>query len=79
MDMQIYKNFKLNERLTFGIGMQAFNVFNHPNYSVPDVNLFDGTFGQITEMAGTPTSPYGNFLGFDSGPRLVQLTGKVTF
>jgi hypothetical protein len=79
MDMQLYKTFKLTERLTFGLGAQAFNVFNHPNLSIPDNNVASGTFGQILSMAGTPTSPYGNFLGFDSGPRLVQITGKVTF
>jgi hypothetical protein len=26
-----------------------------------------------------PTSPYGNFLGFDSSVRVVQLTAKLTF
>jgi hypothetical protein len=28
---------------------------------------------------GVPSSPYGNFLGFDSSPRVVQLTAKFTF
>lgn len=79
VDMQLYKTFKLTERLNFGVGAQAFNVFNHPNFGIPDNGLGDPTFGMITSMAGTPTSPYGNFLGFDSGPRLVQLTGKITF
>ena len=77
--MQLYKTFKVTERLTFGLGAQAFNVFNHPNYAVPDSGFGDATFGNILSLAGTPTSPYGNFLGFDSAPRLVQLTGKVTF
>jgi hypothetical protein len=30
-------------------------------------------------MQGTPTSPYGNFLGFDSSPRVMQLTAKLVF
>ncbi len=79
MDMQLYKTFHLTERLLFGFGAQAFNVFNHANFNIPDNGLGDSTFGQILNMTGTPTSPYGNFLGFDSGPRLVQITGKVTF
>jgi hypothetical protein len=79
VDMQLYKTFKIAERITFGLGAQAFNVLNHPNYAVPDNGFGDATFGKILQMAGTPTSPYGNFLGFDSAPRLVQLTGKVTF
>jgi hypothetical protein len=53
--------------------------FNHPNLAVPDSGFGDPTFGNILQMAGTPTSPYGNFLGFDSAPRLVQVTGKITF
>ncbi len=79
VDMQVFKTFKIAERLTLGVGAQAFNVFNHPNYAVPDSGFGDATFGNILQMAGTPTSPYGNFLGFDSAPRLVQITGKVTF
>src|SRR5271166_938829 len=33
MDMSLYKTFKLGERVQFGVGAQAFNVFNHPNFS----------------------------------------------
>ncbi len=79
MDMALYKNFALKERFHLGIGMNAFNVFNHPNFAIPDQNLGDSTFGQITSTVGVPTSPYGNFLGFDSSVRVVQLTAKITF
>ena len=79
MDMALFKNFKLTERLNFGIGAQAFNVLNHPNFANPDSGYGDATFGQITGMLGTPTSPYGNFLGFDSSPRVLQVSGKITF
>ncbi|MBV8808983.1 MAG: TonB-dependent receptor [Acidobacteriaceae bacterium] len=79
MDMYLFKNFRITERLSFGLGAQAFNVLNHPNFGLPDSGLGDATFGQITSMVGTPTSPYGNFLGFDSSPRVLQISGKVTF
>ena len=39
----------------------------------------DPTYGTITSMQGTPTSPYGNFLGFDSSPRVMQLSAKIVF
>ena len=77
IDMQLYKTFKLTERLTLGLGAQAFNVFNHPNYAVPDIGFGDSTFGNILHMAGTPTSPYGNVLGFDSVPRAAGPPGRV--
>jgi hypothetical protein len=79
VDMSLYKNFKIAEHATMAVGLQAFNAFNHPNFGLPDSGFGDATFGQISTMQGTPTSPYGNFLGFDSSPRVAQLTAKLVF
>ena len=79
MDMSLFKNIKLTERFAFSLGATAFNVFNHPNFANPDSAFGSSSFGQITSMAATPTSPYGNFLGFDSSPRVLQVSAKVTF
>jgi len=78
-DMGLYKTFQIKERVNFGLGATAFNVFNHPNFNLPDNYLGDSTFGQILEMQGVPSSPYGNFLGFDSSVRVVQLSLKLNF
>jgi len=78
-DMGLYKTFQVKERLNFGLGATAFNVFNHPNFNLPDTTLGSSFFGQILSMQGVPTSPYGNFLGFDSSVRVVQLSLKMTF
>jgi hypothetical protein len=81
MDLNLFKNFKLAERFNLAIGAQAFNAFNHPNFGLPNANWNpgDSTFGVIDSMQGTPTSPYGNFLGFDSSPRVMQLSAKLVF
>jgi hypothetical protein len=92
MDLNLFKNFKIAERFNLAIGAQAFNVFNHPNFGLPNANYLvscaadtassctaDPTFGGINTMQGTPTSPYGNFLGFDSSPRVMQLSAKLVF
>lgn len=79
IDMNLYRAFRLREGMNLGIGVQAFNVFNHPNFANPDSGLGDATFGKISEMANSPTSPYGTFLGFDSSVRVVQLSAKITF
>ena len=81
MDLNLFKNFKIAERFNLAIGAQAFNVFNHPNFGIPNSDFFTGdpTFGTITSMQPTPTSPYGNFLGFDSSPRVMQLSAKIVF
>jgi len=78
-DMGLYKTFQVKERLNFGLGATAFNVFNHPNFNLPVGTLGSPYFGQITSMQGVPTSPYGNFLGFDSSVRVVQLSLKMSF
>jgi hypothetical protein len=79
MDMTIFRTFKVGERLTMKAGIQAFNILNHPNFANPDSGVGDSTFGQILSTAGTPTSPYGSFLGFDSSPRIIQLSARITF
>lgn len=83
MDMGLFKNFKFKEHANFAVGLMAFNVFNHTNMPFPN-NTFstgDTTFGTIVNgpAIGVPTSPYGNFLGFDSSPRVVQLSARITF
>jgi Carboxypeptidase regulatory-like domain len=81
LDLNLFKNFKVAERFNCAIGVQAFNALNHPNFALPNSTYFPGdtTFGTINSMQATPTSPYGNFLGFDSSPRVTQLTAKIVF
>jgi hypothetical protein len=79
MDMQIFRTFRFRERTTLKAGIQAFNILNHPNFGQPDSGYGDSTYGQITGMSGTPTSPYGSFLGFDASPRIIQLSGRIVF
>jgi hypothetical protein len=79
MDMSILRTFRIREGVMFKAGVQAYNILNHPNFGLPDSGYGDSTFGLITAMAGTPTSPYGNFLGFDSSPRVIQISGRITF
>ena len=43
MDFNLFKNFKVGERFNFAIGAQAFNVFNHPNFGLPNAS-YGSTF-----------------------------------
>ncbi len=79
MDMALFRTLRIQERVTMKFGIQAYNILNHPNFGIPDSGVGDATFGNILGMAGTPTSPYGSFLGFDSSPRIIQVSGKLTF
>jgi hypothetical protein len=84
-DFTINKNFKLTERMAFGVGANFYNVFNHPNFTNPDNNFADGdpaqggTFGKILTTTAPPTGPYGAFApGLPSG-RIIQFQGKLVF
>lgn len=79
MDLALYKNFSIKEKAKLAVGIMAFNALNHPNFGMPDADISSPTFGLVTSMLGSPLSPYGTFLGFDSSVRVVQLTGKITF
>ncbi|HTZ46171.1 MAG TPA: carboxypeptidase regulatory-like domain-containing protein [Verrucomicrobiae bacterium] len=78
-DMSLFKTFSIKEKVALGIGANAYNVFNHPNFALPDNILGDSTFGQLYSMQNTPTSPYGSGLGFHSGVRVLQLSIKLSF
>jgi hypothetical protein len=63
-----------------GMGVQFFNLFNHPNFDQPNNSVSDpALFGTITRTVNTPTSILGSFLGGDASPRLIQLTAKLNF
>jgi hypothetical protein len=78
-DFSVQKNFKLSENTRFGVGANFFNVFNHPNFDIPDPDLASTTFGTIINTVNTPTSPLGSFLGADASARVIQLNARFTF
>jgi len=79
-DFAIMKNTKLPgwEHATLGIGLQFFNVFNHPNFGLPDPYSSDPTFGQILYLEQSPTSIVGAS-GGDASPRMIQLKAQIRF
>jgi hypothetical protein len=78
-DLSVNKNFKLTERMAFGVGANLYNVFNHPNFASPSDTLGSGNFGQAFETTAPPTGPYGSFFaGLPSG-RIIQFQGKLVF
>jgi len=81
MDMTIKKNFRITESgLTFSMGANAYNVFNHPRFANPDNNLADGSaFGHIQSTVVPASSPYGNFQGSAVSGRVLQLELEVKF
>ncbi|HVZ18183.1 MAG TPA: carboxypeptidase regulatory-like domain-containing protein [Terriglobales bacterium] len=89
-DMSLFKNFPIgsSERTSIQLRLEAFNVFNHPNFqdrayganlTLPSYDSGSGTFVpySITKASnwGQPTSQYTGV----GGPRVIQLGAKLYF
>jgi hypothetical protein len=51
LDSSISKTFHITERQALEFRVDAFNTFNHPNFSAPDSNVGDAAEGQVTATA----------------------------
>lgn len=78
-DLSIFKNFRVTERFTFTFGATAYNLFNHPNFDMPQGDVASSQFGHIVTTVSPPTSIYGSFLGADASPRVLQSQIKLSF
>ena len=65
-DLALAKTTTFHERYGLQFRVEAFNLFNHGEFANPDVNLTDGTFGQITNTVL-------------NSERILQLALRVTF
>jgi hypothetical protein len=81
----VMKNTKLRgwENGQLGIGFQFFNVFNHPNFGLPDGFSSSPTFGQIVYTASPPTGILGagfvGTLGSGTSARVIQVKHSSSF
>ena len=79
LDMTLQRSFAIKEKYKFSFGFQAYNVLNHPNFANPSGSLTSGSFGEITNTLGPPTSIYGSGQGASVSGRLMVLTGTFSF
>jgi hypothetical protein len=79
-DLTIMKKTKIGHRenAVLGLGVQFFNLFNHPNFGFPDIFSSDQTFGQIMSLEQPPTSILGA-IGNSVSPRMIQLKAELQF
>ncbi|HLB88260.1 MAG TPA: hypothetical protein VJK29_11465, partial [Terriglobales bacterium] len=77
-DFSVSKTTKLMEQLNLQLRAEFFNLFNHPNFALPNGSITPGSApaGQISQ---TPDVAQGNPGLGGGGPRVIQLAAKFTF
>ena len=80
IDVSLTRTFPLVERTNLQLRVDAFNVFNHPNFANPDANPYDGPpfFGVSAQMLSKGLGGL-NPLFQEGGPRSLQLSLRLTF
>jgi hypothetical protein len=71
VDLSGEKDTKITERVSLKLRVDAFDIFNHPNFAQPTGNTASSSFGQITATR-FPTSDAGS-------SRQLQISGKILF
>lgn len=54
-DMSLQKNIPWRERYNVQLRADSFDVFNHPNFAVPNASISNSNVGTITSISSTPT------------------------
>jgi outer membrane receptor protein involved in Fe transport len=76
VDFSVTKNTNLTERLLLQLRFEFFNIFNHPQFSLPGNSFGSASFGQVTQ---TPDVAQGNPGLGGGGPRVLQFAARFQF
>jgi hypothetical protein len=74
LNLSIYKNFGVTERMKIQIRAEATNAFNHVSYQIPNLNVDSGT--ATTFMNSTYVE---NTVGSNYTPRVIKLGARIIF
>jgi hypothetical protein len=74
----VRQTYQLHEGLNMQLKIEAFNVFNHPNFGYIDPSFSDLLFGQATKMLDQSFGNAGALYN-QGGPRALQVSIKATF
>lgn len=82
-DLTLEKQFRIKERYNFQLRADAFNVFNHTQFTAINSTInFDGPGStNFTNPASNTPAEYNGFgsVSAANDPRILQLTGRFTF
>jgi len=63
-DTSLFKRFNVNEKMNLQLRVEAFNLFNHPNFSSPNPIVFSGNNYSSSAGVITTTSTYSRQIQF---------------
>ena len=78
MDLAVRRDFPIKERLRLQFRVEAFNIFNHPNFGTIDPNFGSSTFGQAQATLASSLGILSPLYQM-GGPRSMQFALKLTF
>jgi hypothetical protein len=79
-NMSIFKNTSIKERYVVQFRAEAYDVFNHRNFTLADSSVFGSTANATSaSYAAVSTTGFLNQKQFNGGSRTMQLGLKVTF
>ena len=83
-DLALHKAFAITERRKITVGVEAYNLFNHPNFNVPSNTQSPLTMGGngdavFKDAAGNFAANVSQILTTAGTARQIQLTGRFTF
>jgi Carboxypeptidase regulatory-like domain/TonB-dependent Receptor Plug Domain len=77
VDVNVYKNTNITERVTLRLEANAFNVLNRSYYGMPDGNLGDSQFGSFNNFSANGAA--GGLVGTGTGVRNMTFGAKLLF
>jgi hypothetical protein len=69
INLSLLKRFRLAERKSFQFRWETFNIFNHPNFKLPDHNFNETAAGFVNDVAASG----------QGGPRVMQFSLRYEF
>lgn len=77
-DFGVLKSTRITERFNLQFRAELFNIFNHPNFGVPNETAFNaGSF--TTNFAATPNATAGQITSIIGNARQTQFSLKLIF
>jgi hypothetical protein len=69
VSLSLLKTVQIKEQYRIQLGAQTANLFNHPNYAVPNTSFNTSAFGTISALQSAE----------GAGPRTIQGTFRFSF